>query len=199
MDATHHDHYCDCLKKLSTVPLAAHARTLGLSRDGTRLWLPFFNNPYAINAGPIVDRQGRKPTDAVALVLCRYLLNHPMVSIPDGPRVTFRELAGAGPLVTQFAANTHKIITSAYAENLDQLTERSLGLGAVPSESPGGYDLHMRFDALPNLPLWLLFNGVEAPFPAQCTLVFQQSAQHYLDMQSLFIVCTYLTGQLVNR
>ena len=197
MDATIHDYYHDCLEGLPAHPLVKHAQTLGLEQDGARLWLPFFNNRYAVDSGHLINEQGQAPSDALGLVLCRYLLNHPLTPILDGPRVTFRELPGAGPLVARFTANTNKIIASAHSADVNQLTERALGLGGLPESDHSGYDLYIRFNALPNLPLWLQYNGADDLFPANSTLIFNQSAGRYLDMQSLFIVSTYLTGQLI--
>jgi hypothetical protein len=42
---------------------------------------------------------------------------------------------------------------------------------------------------------YLLFNDAEEGFPAQCTLLFGQRAQNYLDMESLAI----LGGTLAHR
>lgn len=187
MSATIHQTFHQCLRQLLQQPLAQNTR------------LTFFNRSFALSSGDIVDSKGRKPGDAVGLVLCRYLLNLPAAPVPTVRKITFRELSDAGPLVTRFTENTNKIISSTFANNIELLETRALDLGGQPEPDNSGYDLYIRFEALPHLPVWLQFNSADDLFPAQSTLLFNQSAEHYLDMQCLFILATYLTGQLVAK
>lgn len=198
MAASIHQKYRDSLNQLTDQRLAQCAQALELDVDGTQMWLPFFNRRFAIEPDNIVDALGHKPTDAVGLVLCYYLLSHPLAPVPDGQQVTFRELTGAGPLVSSFTTNTNKTIASTFATDIADLTKRTIELGGQPETDPSGYDLNIRFEALPNLPIWLQFNAADDLFTSQSALIFNQSAEHYLDMQGLFIVGTYLTGQLVT-
>lgn len=200
MPPTIHQKYRDCLNQLTAQRLAKSAQAVGLTVEGLSVRLPFFDRRFAIDPDTIIDDQGQTPTDAVALVLCRYLLSlPPLPAVPalDEERVTLREFSGAGPLVSSFASNTNKIIASAFATKIENLTNRAITLGGRSETGQSGYDLYMRFEALPNLPLWLLFNGADEGFASQSSLLFNPSAEHYLDMQGLFIVATYLTGQLV--
>ena len=47
------------------------------------------------------------------------------------------------------------------------------------------------------MPLYLRFNAADDEFPAQAALLFHRSAAVYLDLQTLFIAATYLTGRLI--
>ena len=67
-----------------------------------------------------------------------------------------------------------------------------------PVEEAHGYDLFLAFDALPNVSVFLQFNARDDEFPAQCTLLFPQSAQTHLNLRSLFTLGTYLTGRLIR-
>jgi hypothetical protein len=59
--------------------------------------------------------------------------------------------------------------------------------------------LSVCFNALPRVPLHLQFNADDDLFSAQSTLLFNQSAEHYLDMQTLFFLGTCLAGRIVAR
>ncbi len=190
--------YAECLARLDRLRPDDALQSLGVRIDGDALRLRFFDAHYRIASGVILDANGDPPTDGVGIVLCQYLLHHPDGGTPDGSWVTFRELPGAGPLVSSFTANTNKLIAHTFAERLDDLQRRVGRLGACPETGAGAFDLFVRFDALPKVPLFLQFNAADDLFPAQCNLLFYQSAQHYLDMQSLFIVGTYLAGRLIR-
>jgi hypothetical protein len=54
------------------------------------------------------------------------------------------------------------------------------------------------FQALPGVPQYLSFNDRDDDFPAQSNLFFQQSAERYLNLKSLFVLGTYLAGHLIK-
>ena len=60
------------------------------------------------------------------------------------------------------------------------------------------WDLLMAFDMLPRIPIRLRFNDKDDEFPAQCSILFRKSAESYIDMESLAIGATYLTGMLTK-
>ena len=198
-EATFYEKYADCLAKLDRRVLGRGADILGLNSDGLAAIVPFYDQIYRVRPGKIVSLEGRKPTDAVGLVLCRYLSDAPAGSLPEGRPVSFREFKGAGPLVSSFASNTNKLITSAFASSIESLQRASRQLkGRIQADHPG-YDLSVVFDALPRIPLCLQFNAADDLFPAQCSLLFEPSAETFLDMPSLFILGTYLAGRLVGH
>ncbi len=199
MTATIHEAYAQGRKQLEQLDLGRCEHVLGLGSRGEALVIPFYNETYNLSDGVFRDRNGRPPTDAVGLVLCRYLLNCPDAPLPDGRRLTFREMDGAGPLVSNFATNTNKLVTSAFGGDPSALEAAAGRMGGTPMEDGTGYDLAMVFSALPRVRVFLQFNAADDLFPAQCSLLFNGSAQRYLDMQALFILGTYLAGGLVRR
>lgn len=199
MTATHHqDEYRKVLIALENLDIGRCQAVLGLKLEDGTLEIPFYDQIYRISEGCILNRDGTAPTPAVGRVLCRYLLNCPAEPLPHGRRVTFRELENAGPLVSSFAANTNKLITSAFARNLRGLDAAGRRMNGTRCDDPPGYDRVIVFSALPRVPVFLHFNAADDQFPAQCSLLFHHSAQGYLDMQSIFILGTYLAGGLVR-
>jgi hypothetical protein len=179
--------------------LSRSAKRMGMHLDGHGLQIPFFDQTWIVTPQSISNSLGQAPTEAVGLVLSRYVIQYPATGIPPGPKVTFRELTGAGPLVYSFAANTNKLIASTFAADLQTLKKRSLQMHGRLDPEPTGHDLSLCFPALPRVPLYLQFNADDDQFSAHSTLFFNQSAEHYLDMQTLFLLATYLAGRLVTR
>ncbi|MBI5062952.1 MAG: DUF3786 domain-containing protein [Desulfatitalea sp.] len=157
----------------------------------------FFGEPHWIGPQGCRALNGGTASEAVELVLGRYVLRFPAVPPPDGPCVTFRELEGAGPLSQRFADNTHKIITTTFGRSADRLRMAAQAVIACRPEAQSGFDLALRFEALVRVPLYLRFNAADDEFPAQASLLFHRSAALYLDLQTLFIAATYLTGRLI--
>lgn len=199
MATTIHETYSSCRDKLTALDHGRCESVLGIASEGADLIIPFYDEIYHLSQGALLNPDGQAPTDAVGLVLCRYLLNCPDEPLPEGRRLTFREIDGAGPLVSSFAANTNKLITSAFALDLPALENAGNRMGGKQLEGAVGYDLVMKFAALPRVPIFLQFNAADDLFPAQSSILFNASAQGYLDMQSLFILGTYLAGGLVRR
>jgi hypothetical protein len=46
----------------------------------------------------------------------------------------------------------------------------------------------MQFDALPRVPVMLLFNDADDEFPAKSSVIFERRAEHYLDSECLAMV-----------
>lgn len=199
MTSTLHESYQSCRQGLMGLDQNQCAAVLDLQSQGPDLIIPFYDDVYRLARGELLTQDGRPPSDAVGLVLCRYLLNCPDRPMPEGRLLTFREIDGAGPLVSSFATNTNKLIMSAFARDTVALETAGIRLGGSRQEGVAGYDLVMEFSALPRIPIILQFNAADDLFPAQSSLLFNASAQDYLDMQTLFILGTYLAGGLVGH
>jgi len=158
----------------------------------------FFGEPHWVGPRGCRAVNGSAASEAVELLLGRYVLRFPAVPPPDGPCVTFRELEGAGPLSQRFADNTHKIITTTFGRSVDRLQKAAQALIGCRAEAQSGFDLCLRFEALVRVPLYLRFYAADDEFPAQVSLRFHRSAAVYLDLQTLFIAATYLTGRLIG-
>jgi len=58
------------------------------------------------------------------------------------------------------------------------------------------YDLSMQFNALPKIPLVMLFNDADDEFSATCSVLFEGRAENYLDPECLAMVGRYLFTSL---
>ena len=191
--------YQDYLKQLSAIDYLSRADILGARTSGTELIVEFYGKEYRISSNGITDLSGKKANFAICVALCKYILVCPQEVMQDGMWVTYREFKDAGPLIGYFNTNTNKTIESTFSGRLDLLTRASQKLGATTVLDNASYDLSLIFKALPRIPVMLRFNDGDAEFPAHCSILFRQSAEHYLDMESLAIVGTFLAGNLIRE
>ncbi len=86
-----------------------------------------------------------------------------------------------------------------YTVSVDKISDSAgkkpaLDTGYRPSLS-ANYDFVVQFDALPMIPIILLFNNADEEFPATCSILFESQAEKYLDCECLAM----LGRQLVNH
>ncbi len=190
--------YRNYLKQLSAIDYLARADVLGVEISGAELVIEFYGNAYRISKAGITDSSGKRANFAVSVLLCKYILTCPQEVMNDGTWVTYREFRDAGPLMEYFTTNTNKIVETSFSGRLDLLEKACRKLGARPLEDGASYDLSLMFKALPRIPVLLRFNDGDEEFPAQCSILFRQSAEQYLDMESLAIAGTFLAGNLIQ-
>lgn len=188
--------YRDYLRQIAGIDFLSRAELLGAERAGNMLIIPFYTKPYRISSEGVFDALGKPANFAKSVVLCRYILQCPEVTPAGGSWVTYREFKGAGPLVGYFTSNTNKIIETAFGGNTPALTKACETLGGVIFDDGSSYDISIRFDFLPKIPVLLRFNDKDQEFPAQCTILFRSTAEKYLDMECLAIGGTFLAGIL---
>ena len=186
--------YRDYLKQVSNLNLKRIEDKLGLTVDGHEAVVPFLGMLHRISAQGIVDNQGRRPTHTVSVILCKYLLMCPDMEPPEVDWVTYKDFKDAAPFVSGFLNNAEKPITQNFTGRLSSLEKACGELGGRSLEEDFSSDLAIRFEALPKVPLLMLFNDRDDEFPAQCSLLFERRAEKYLDME-----CLAMTGWVLSE
>ncbi|QTA81652.1 DUF3786 [Desulfonema limicola] len=189
--------YKDYIKQLSEIDYLSKADMLGAEISGRDLIIPFYKNKYRVSDSGITDLQGEIANFSISVVLCKYILLCPDKLPEHGNWITYREFKNAGPLTVYFANNTNKIIESSFADNPDALEKAWKKMNGVLFNDDSSHDISIIFSALPRIPVLLRFNFKEQEFPAQCSVLFKQSAEKFLDMESLAIAGTFLAGNLI--
>ncbi|RLC21719.1 MAG: hypothetical protein DRH93_11240 [Deltaproteobacteria bacterium] len=190
--------YEDYLSQLEDFDFLKKAEILGVQKRNQSFVFDFFNRKIAFNRNDFIDMAGEEVTFAVKVVLCKYLLMCPeKVSESSNRLVTFREFSNAGPLFSNFTANTNKIIETSFSGQLESLKTRCQELGGTLMEAES-YDLSVRFRALHRIPIILNFNDKDELLPAKSIFLFHDNAEIYLDLECLAITSTYLTGLLIK-
>ena len=180
--------YQDYLKDVASLDLNGIAGRLGLEVAGNVVRLSLFGRGYNVSAQGIADDQGERPSHAVSVILCKYLLMCPEDEPVGADWVTYKDFRDAAPFATGFANSVEKPIARLFAGCLDELRAASGKLGGFRFDAGVSCDLSIRFDALPRVPVLLLFNDRDEDFPAQCSLLFERCAERYLDMECLAMV-----------
>ena len=184
--------YTDYIAQVAGIDLRSIEQKLGVRIEGNDVIIPLFGKPYKITKNDIVAPSGKRPSLDICVILCKYLLLCPDVYPREKEWVSFRDLKDTGPLTTYFANDVAGAITSYFVGRLDDLKKAGKTMGGYPPDFEVAYDLFMQFDALPRVPVILLFNDADDEFPAQSSVLFERRAEKYLDPE-----CLAMAGRLL--
>jgi hypothetical protein len=180
--------YTDYLSRIAELDFPFLADKLGIQLDGQHVIIPFFGKPYRISAKGITDPSNRQPHLSVSVILCKYLLMCPMIEPLEGNWMSYKDFKDAAPLTRAFYNTVTHPIAKTFSGRSAELEKAGREIGGYAPADAFSYDLSMRFDALPKLPLLLLFNDKDDEFPAQCSVLFEQRTEKFLDMECLAMV-----------
>jgi hypothetical protein len=180
--------YEDYLTQIAELDFNFIAPTLGAQIDGNDIIIPFFGKPCRISPHGIADSSGKKPHLSICVILCKYLLMCPLTEPLGGNWMAFKDFKDAAPLVQAFSNTVTSPIAEIFSGRLSELAESGQKLGGYPPVEEFPYDLCIQFDALPKVPLLLLFNDRDDEFPAQCGVLFEKRTEKFIDMECLAMV-----------
>jgi hypothetical protein len=161
---------------------------LGVQATADEVVIPFFGTPYRVSAAGITAPSGKPPHLSISVILCKYLLMCPPFMPKEDDWVSYRDFKDAAPLIHSFANTVLTPVAESFCGRLPELQAAGKRLGGYLPAGEYAYDLKLQFDALPKVPLLLLFNDSDEEFPAQCTLLFERRTEKYLDMECLAMV-----------
>jgi hypothetical protein len=186
------------LTRIRVLDLDRRCEFLGLDKSPAGYVFPFFNRRVCFDGLDFIDLSGEEVTPAVKEVLCRYALGCPDSPVETSARlVTLREFPDSGPLFSRFTENKNKTIEQNFSGRLQDLNQRCHDLGGNPFKD-SGYDVSVEFSALPAIPIVFHFNDKDEALPARAAFLFKDNANRYLDLKSLGILATYLTGLMIQ-
>ena len=161
---------------------------LGVHAEGNDVTIPLFGKSHKVSESGITDPSRNQPSLDICVILCKYLLLCPGVYPKEKEWVSFRDFKDSGPLTTYFANDVERAIAAYFEGRLDDMKEASKTLAGYPPDIEVAYDLAMQFDALPRVPVMLLFNDADDEFPAKSSVLFERRAEKYLDAECLAMV-----------
>lgn len=186
--------YAHYLDQIAEIDFKAVQDQLLIKVEGGRAVVPLFGHPFYVSRDNIKDPSGKQPDLGICVLLCRYLIMCPPADPGENDWVSFRDFKDTGPLVTFFENEVQKAIADFFSGNPDGLKVAGEQLGGYSPDMEAAYDFSMQFDALPRLPLLLLFNDSDEEFPPQCSVLYHKSAESYLDGE-----CLAILGHLLGR
>jgi hypothetical protein len=190
--------YDKYLSHMRDIDLLPRAVKLGAEPVGNALIIPYYETPFRISTDGVFYETGKRANFAISVVLFQYIFHCPAEIPVAGDWVTFREFKDAGPLGGYFTSNNNKIIESTFEGNLEALKYACNKIGGRLFDDGPSWDFSVAFDMLPRIPIRLRFNDKDDEFSAQSSILFRQSTESYIDMESLAIGATYLTGMLTK-
>ncbi|MBI9088787.1 MAG: DUF3786 domain-containing protein [Desulfobacterium sp.] len=192
---TNHDAY---LKQIGDCDLKPRAEVLGLETDGDGILVPCFNEIYHVSGNGIRNREGVAPGYVTSVIVSQYLLRCPERVHDSADWVAFKDFKRTSHFLNGniFASETEMAITKTFEGRLDALARACEGLGGFLPTGSFPYDFTMEFKALSRIRLLLLFNDKDDDFPATTTVLFQKSAEYYLDPESLGMTGAVLASLL---
>ena len=183
------------LEQLREVPFDAIAPKIGAEIDENNLIIECYGPKYQVSNESILDPNGTKAAYDLCVILSKYILLCPETAPQDHDWVAFRNLKDSGPLIGYFTNTVEAALGTSFTGRLDELKSASDSLGGYASKIDAQYDLTIQFDALPRIPVLLLFNDGDEEFPSACSILFESRVEAYLDAECIAM----LGGQLVRH
>jgi hypothetical protein len=188
------------LEQVASIDLASRTEVLGIGLEGGEAVIPLFGAEHRVSARGVRSPSGDQPIHSISVVLCQYLLLCPDPAPSAGADwVTYKDFSDAGPFVDGFVNNSEKALCRSFAGRLDDLREACRRLGGSDPSLEVSTELAMRFEALPRIPVVLLFNDRDEEFPADSTILFERRAEKFLDMECIAIIGWMLADHLVEN
>jgi len=191
--------YKNYLAEVSAIDLSLAGKRLGIEVDGDTAIIPFYGVPHRVSGNGVLDAAGRRPIHAVSVILCKYLLLCPKQAPPAANEwLRYHSFKDAAPYAGGFRNTAEQPIGKTFSGKLDDLKNACTNLGGQPGDAPFSCDLAINFPALPKVNLLMLFNDRDEEFPADCTILFENHADAYLDMECLAMLGMVLAVWLKN-
>ncbi|MCD4717176.1 MAG: DUF3786 domain-containing protein [Desulfobacterales bacterium] len=180
--------YKDYIAQVAEIDLGSIKQKLGVEIEGDETIIPLFGKPHKVSKSGITDPSGKQPSLDICVICCKYLLLCPDIYPTEKEWVSFRGLKDSGPLTVYFANDVERAISGYFAGRLNDMKEACKRLGGYSPGMEVNYDLSMQFDALPKVPVILLFNDADEEFPAKSSVLFELRSEDYLDPECLAMV-----------
>jgi len=184
--------YEDYLTRIAKIDLKAVEKMLGAKYSEGTIEIVLFETPYRVSAQGISDPGGDKPSLDVCVALSKYLLMCPEETPVGENWVSYRDFKDTGPLTVYFENEVERAIVRHFEGNLGSLETSCKTAGGYAPDIDPDYDAAIQFNALPRIPLLLLYNDGDEEFPAKCSVLFKASAEKYLDGE-----CLAMLGRLL--
>ena len=180
--------YANYLTRIRRLEFKKIADRLGAEMVGDELAIPFYGIPIRISTAGISGPSGERPDFSVCVVLSKYLLLCPDHDPVEKDWVSFKDFRDSTPFAGAFFNYTEIPLAKYFSGRLKDLEAACRGIGVHPHAATFSFDLCMHFDALPRIPVLLLFNDADEEFSAQCAVLFERRAENYLDMECLAMI-----------
>jgi hypothetical protein len=193
--STYEGVYKELLAQLSSVALADRAHGLGGSQTEDGMELTMFQRRFLITSKGVEALDGGGVPVRKRIIMCKYILQGGSVPL-TGQWVAYREFKDSSFFMSTFRSRVEDRLARHFSGRKDALETACKALNGQPAYGMGG-DLCFRFEALPRVPLLLIFYEGEEGLPPGATVLFDRSASAFLDMECLAVLGWILTDELI--
>jgi len=180
--------YENYLAQVDRIDFNSVKKKLGVEVENNEMIIPLFGKPYKVFGAGISDPGGKQPMLDICVILCKYILLCPQIPPKKKDWVSFRDLKDSGPLTNYFMNDVEQAIATYFNGRLGDMKNACRTLKGYSPDIEVSYDLSIQFDALPKVPIVMLFNDADDEFPAKCSVLFERRAENYLDPECLAMV-----------
>lgn len=184
------------LAQLKGISFKSIASNIGGIVEEDVITIPLFGENYSVSFNKIIDPSGNKPIYDICVILSKYLLLCPDTTPKEDEWVSFRDLKNSGPLTNYFNNDVERAIASYFKGNIGGLKKSGESILGYQPDLDVDYDLAIQFDALPKIPVILLFNDADEEFSEKCSVLFERRAEKYLDAECIAILGQQLFNHL---
>jgi hypothetical protein len=188
--------YKNYLEQLEGINFESIAYKLGIQYEDNSVKIQLFRNEYKVSVEKITDPSGEKPSHDICVLLSKYLLLCPNEFPINNNWVSFRNLKDSGPLMNYFTNEIECAIATNFTQKINDLKNASNILGGYPPVLDVKYDFAIQFDALPMIPIIMLFNDKDDEFSAKCSVLFESGVEKYLDAECIAMIGWQLSFRL---
>lgn len=189
--------YAKLLRELADVDLSKVSADLGGVCQENQLETNFLGQSYRISNQGIWKVNEKGPNVRIRIVLCHYLLQAGQGKLA-GEWVSYRDFKDSAFFISNFQANVEERIAQYFAGRASDLEKAAQKLDGEPFEGFQTGDICYYFQALPKVPVLLVFYDKDADFAASCKVLFDKSAPTWLDMECLAVLGWILADSLVK-
>jgi hypothetical protein len=197
MKDNHEIVYRSLLEKLAGIDLAEAVTGLGGYQHGNLLWMKLLGRPYTISQQDIVDKDAKKPSVSIRIILCHYLLQAGQGE-NTGEWVSYRDFKDSAFFISNFQINAEDRIARYFSGKARELENAAVKLEGESYKDFQTGDVCYTIQALPRIPLLLVFYDKDEDFPSSCKLLFDRSAPVWLDMECLAVL-GWIVAELLIR
>jgi len=171
--------------KIKDFDLSAITEDLGGEYREGRLFMHCLGRAFEIFPGGDIQSQGHI-TPWVKILLLHYINTHGKAEL-SGKWVSFSELRSGMVKASSFLREAEDPIKELFENNLERVSATIKRLGAKQSAdfpTPNAWILFL----LPKVPVVILYWPKEDEFPAKVKILFDQTADKFLDVESLMFL-----------
>ncbi|MFZ2198243.1 MAG: DUF3786 domain-containing protein [Thermodesulfovibrionales bacterium] len=159
--------------------------------------LRMINKTYEISKEGLFENNIYSSDTWARIIICDYVRRH-SARPPTGELIGLGHFPHTASHVKAFQTNAEKKLAGLFKNNAPGLRQRCLELGGTEAPDKLKADYSVRFDLLPNVPLYLFLWSSDEEFDADCKILFDRSAEAHIDIEYLANLLERFTSEFAD-